>query len=94
MAQPVMQRPLATSRDGTFCATTMPNQPHPFDTVACAAHAQTTPSQPEIRHPLLSPLRYRHIPELTCEINSRDLRIPCFMSAFVSEQEGVQEVGI
>jgi len=31
---------------------------------------QTTPSQPQIRHPLPSPKRYRHIPELICEIDS------------------------
>jgi len=30
----------------------------------------TTPSQPQIRHPLPSPQRYRYIPELICEINS------------------------
>ena len=33
--------------------------------------ATTTPSQPQIRRPLPSPQSYRHIPELTCEINSR-----------------------
>jgi len=32
--------------------------------------ATTTPSQPQIRRPLPSPQRYRHIPGIICEINS------------------------
>jgi len=36
----------------------------------------TTPSQPQIRRPLPSQQRYRHIPELTCEINSIDAYRP------------------
>jgi len=89
-------------------ATTTCNKPCRRN-ILCNDHAQpTTPiwhcsvCRPHADHaqpatdkaPLPSPQRYRHIPELTCEINSRELRIHCFMSAFVSEQEGVQEVGI
>jgi len=43
-------------------ATTMPSQPRPLPTVACVDHAQTTPSQPQIRRYL------RH--RIPCEINS------------------------
>jgi len=38
-----------------FRVTTTPSQPLPLDTVACVDHAQTPPSQPQIRRPLPSP---------------------------------------
>jgi len=67
-----VQRPCPASQANgrKIRATTTPFQPRPLLTVACIDHAQTTPSQPQIRRPLPSPQRYRHISELICKINS------------------------
>jgi len=51
---------------------TTPNAPSQPRAQHGKFRATTTPSQPQIRRPLPSPQRYTHIPELTCEINSRD----------------------
>ena len=50
-----------------FRATTTSSQPRPLDTVACADHAETTPSQPQIRRPLPSPTPSVTV---TCGLNS------------------------